>query len=97
MITNREFRDKVTVHFVKREDGGLQAVCDAVPGFYLSGIDASAVYRDVIPAIETLLRKNCDLAVKVFPLRPGVYQMRERGPEVTIPEQQEYVVERVAA
>lgn len=97
MIVDREFKAKVTVHFVKRDDGGLQAICDEVPGFCLSGKDPSAVYRDVIPALETLVRHNLDITVKVFPLRYGLYQMQESQKPSSIPEEQEYVVERVAA
>lgn len=98
MITERAFKDKVTVHFARRDDGGLQATCDAVPGFYLSGLDASAVYRDVIPALETIVRRNLDIPVRVFPLRYGLYQMQERQPpENSIPAEQDYLVERVAA
>ena len=99
MITEREFKDKLTVQFVKRDDGGLQALCDAVPGFFLSGRDASAVYRDVIPALENLFRRNLEIHVKVFPLRMGVYQVEERQDKQTgaIPSEQDYVVERIAA
>ena len=96
MITEREFKDKVTVQFIRRDDGGLQARCDSVPGFYLSGADASAVYRDVIPALETLVRRNMDIPVRVYPLRPGVYQLEEKPDDSRIPDQQDYLVERVA-
>lgn len=96
MITDREFRAKVTVHFIKRDDGGLQARCDEVPGFCLSGADPSAVYRDVVPALEALVRHNLDIAVKAFPLRHGLYQIQETQAR-QIPEEQDYVFERVAA
>jgi len=33
MHEERPFKDKVTVRFVKRDDGGLRALCEAVPGF----------------------------------------------------------------
>ena len=97
MLTHREFKDKVTVHFSRREDGGLKATCEALPGFYLSGGDPSAVYRDVIPALETLVLRNLDIRVRVFPLRPGLYQMEERPADERIPDEQDYLVERIAA
>lgn len=58
MITDRPFMAKVLVRFVRREDGGLRAFCDGVPGFFLSGADPRAVMRDVIPALEQLVRKE---------------------------------------
>lgn len=64
MIEDRPFKDKVTVHFVRRDDGGLQAICDSVPGFYLSGRDPSAVYRDVIPALELSFVRTLIFALK---------------------------------
>jgi len=97
MITERRFKEKVTVRFLRREDGGLQATCESVPGFYLSGADKSAVYRDVIPALEALVRHNLDIAVEVYPLKPGFYAMVERDSPVMIPDEQEYVIERIAA
>jgi hypothetical protein len=98
MARDRRFKEKVTVRFLSREDGGLQAVCDAIPGFYLSGRDPAAVVRDVIPAIEALMEHNLEIKVQVFPLkeRLGHYEMIERD-EDQIPAQQEYVLERVAA
>ena len=98
MIRDRRFKEKVTVRFVSRDDGGLQAVCDAIPGFYLSGADPAAVLRDVIPAIEALVEHNLDIKVHVFPLKEGLghYQMIERD-EDSIPEEREYLLERVAA
>lgn len=97
MHEERPFKDKVTVRFVKRDDGGLRALCDAVPGFYLSGRDPRAVMRDVAPAIERLFRHNLDLDVEVFPLKYAVYELREKiptGDSETIPEERDYVIER---
>jgi hypothetical protein len=95
MTEERQFKDKVTVRFVKRDDGGLRAFCDAVPGFYLSGKDPRAVLRDVVPAIERLFKHNLDLDVQVFPLKHAVYELRERMPSVpdSIPEERDYVIE----
>lgn len=97
MITNRKFKEKVTVRFVKRDDGGLQAFCETVPGFCLSGADRSAVYRDVIPALEALVAHNLDIKVQVFPLKYGLHEVRERVEADDIPEQQDYVIERLSA
>ncbi len=97
MITNRKFKEKVTVRFKKREDGGLQAFCETVPGFCLSGADRAAVFRDVIPALETLVAHNLDVKVEVYPLKYGLYEVREKDEADEIPEQQDYVIERLSA
>lgn len=99
MITNRKFKDKVTVRFVKRDGGGLQAFCDVVPGFYLSGGDPRAVMRDVVPAIEMLMEHNVGIEVKVWPLRAGDYQMVERDENepADIPEERDYLVDLIGA
>lgn len=97
MHEERHFKDKVTVRFVKRDDGGLRAFCEAVPGFYLSGKDPRAVLRDVAPAIERLFKHNLELDVEVFPLQHAVYELRERvpaGDSESIPDARDYVIER---
>ena len=102
MIEHRQFATKVTVRFVKREDGGLRAYCDEVDGFFLSGADPRAVMRDVIPAIELLLKVNLEIPVNVLPLGYGVYHLKESSPPsieqvVDRPEYSvEYVVQKVA-
>ena len=97
MIKNRKFKEKVTVRFKKRDDGGLQAFCDAVPGFCLSGRDRAAVFRDVIPALEALVAHNLDISVEVYPLKYGLYEVIEKDDVQDIPEQQDYVIERLDA
>ncbi len=47
-----------TISVVRREDGGLRIWSDDVPGLLLSGADPSAVWRDLGPAIQTLLSHN---------------------------------------
>ena len=42
----------------RREDGGLRITCPEVPGLVLSGADPHAVMRDVVPAIDALMRRN---------------------------------------
>lgn len=103
MTENRPFRTSVTVRFVKRDDGGLQAHCDEVRGFYLSGRDPRAVMRDVIPTLEALMKVNLDIDVHVSPLGRGVFQLREAAPPPidALSEETEYsrlyVIEKVAA
>ena len=46
---------KIVVTFEPREDGGLRAYSDDVPGFVLSHPDADAVLADVKPALEGIL------------------------------------------
>jgi hypothetical protein len=70
---------KLTVIFERREDGGLRAYSDDVPGFVLSHSDPKAVLKDVKPALEQILSHL--LGVDVV-----VEQLAE-----TIPTQREYV------
>lgn len=102
MINHRTFKTKVIVRFVRRDDGGLRAHCDEVNGFYLSGADPRAVLRDVVPALETLVHANLDIAVQVSPLGYGLFQLTEHEKpafEVISSEPEylkEYVVELAA-
>ncbi|HEX8443025.1 MAG TPA: hypothetical protein VF631_05195 [Allosphingosinicella sp.] len=59
---------KITVRFQEREDGGLRAWSDDVPGFVLSHPDAEAVLEDVEPALETMLSAMYGVRVMVAPL-----------------------------
>lgn len=61
---------KLTVRFAWRDDGGLRAWCDDLPGFVLSHSDAQAVIDDVEPALETMLAARYDRKVRVYPLTP---------------------------
>jgi hypothetical protein len=98
MIGDRKFKDKVTVRFVRRTEGGLQAHCD-IPGFYLSGADPRAVMSDVVPMIEFLFKRNLGISVEVYPLKQAVYQITERSDVETdvIPDERDYVIEKLAA
>ena len=42
----------------RRDDGGLRITSPEVPGLVLSHKDPHAVMRDVIPAIDALMRHN---------------------------------------
>ena len=46
---------KIVVTFEGREDGGLKAYSDDVPGFVLSHFVPDAVLKDVKPALEEIL------------------------------------------
>jgi hypothetical protein len=70
---------KFTVIFERREDGGLMAYSDDVPGFVLSHRDPKAVLADVKPALERILSHRYGIEV-------AVEQLAE-----TIPTQREYV------
>lgn len=56
-MTNRAPKGPFTidVKFEHREDGGLRAYCDSVPGFALSHSDPSLVVDEVGPVLETIL------------------------------------------
>lgn len=53
------------VDFERREDGGLRASCDKVPGFHLSGEDAAAVLADVEPALSAILTSTYGVPMRV--------------------------------
>ena len=53
------------VIFERRDDGGLRAYCDKVPGFVLSHANADAVLADVEPALETILSAMYGLPVSI--------------------------------
>lgn len=55
----------VEVTFETRDDGGLRAYCDKVPGFILSHRDADLVLADVEPALETILSAMYEMPMKV--------------------------------
>lgn len=61
---------KIVVTFESRADGGLRAYSDDVPGFVLSHRDASAVLRDVAPALERILSAMWGVAVRADKLTP---------------------------
>lgn len=53
------------VVFEPREDGGLRAYCDRVPGFVLSHRDPDAVLADVEPALTLILSAMYGMPVTV--------------------------------
>jgi hypothetical protein len=46
---------KITVTFEHRDDGGLRAYSNDVPGFVLSHSDPAKVLADIKPALEGIL------------------------------------------
>jgi hypothetical protein len=48
-------RTKIVLTFERRDDGGLRAYSDDVPGFVLSHKDPELVIRDVAPALGRIL------------------------------------------
>jgi hypothetical protein len=59
----------IEVKFSKRDDGGLRAECDALPGFFLSHSDPDLVIADVAPALGVILSEMLSVSVLVEPLR----------------------------
>jgi len=64
MVTERPFFLTIHVHVEKREDGGLRAYSDDLPGLVLSNKNADLVLQDIVPAIEMLVRQNFGLNLK---------------------------------
>ncbi|KMO33874.1 hypothetical protein VP06_15580 [Methylobacterium aquaticum] len=59
---------KIVVFFERREDGGLRAWSEQVPGFLLSHRSADAVLSDVQPALEGILSAQLGYEIKTTPL-----------------------------
>ena len=70
MATQRQQRQftKIVVSFERRDDGGLRAYSNDVPGFVLSHSDPLAVIKDVAPVLERILSAMWGVAVKAAPL-----------------------------
>jgi hypothetical protein len=92
---------KIVVAFERRADGGLRAYSDDVPGFVLSHDDATAVLKDVKPALEGILSHMFEGKVVVHELprlREGLTEAGIIDPtHRPIPPMQEYVTHRAAA
>jgi len=67
-VTHRDQSIKVTVHFERREDGGLTVWSDDLPGLTLSHRDPALVLEDVKSAIEGLVTDIIGERVRVEPL-----------------------------
>jgi len=99
MATERPSRSwKIVVHFERREDGGVQAYCNEVPGFVLSHRDLIALLADIQPALDGILSVQFEQPIVTTPLEDirsylescGVLEPRH------LPEIVEYVAQRAA-
>ena len=61
-------RMKVVVTLEDREDGGVRAYSDDIPGFILSNSDPVAVLKDIEPALEEILSYRLKRPVIVIEL-----------------------------
>jgi rRNA maturation protein Rpf1 len=64
MIEERAFFLTIHVILEKREDGGLRAFSDDIPGLILSNENPDLVLQDIVPALEMIVRQNFDLNLK---------------------------------
>lgn len=62
---------KVIVQFAKREDGGIRAWSDDVPGLVLSSNNIEGLLDDIRSAIEVILGHQLGCKVSARPLRPA--------------------------
>ena len=92
---NRLF--KISVCFERREDGGLRAFSDDVPGLVLSSLDIDGVIADVPVALSYILSKRLKATVEVEPL-PNIREALEDGGLVSrehfVPGPREYIAIR---
>ena len=85
---------KIVVSFERRDDGGLRAFSDDVPGSVLSHKDPLAVIKDVAPVLERILSAMWGVSVKAEPLpHVGEPIENEEMPEsvITYADHREYV------
>ncbi len=68
---------RITVVFERREEGGLRAFSDDVPGFVLSHSDPMAVLRDIKPALEGILSHQFGAPVMVEQLAETIPTLRQ--------------------
>lgn len=87
---------KIEVLFSHRDDGGLRAYCEAVPGFVLSNRNPDLVMSEVPPVLETILSDMFGVRVVVQPL-VEVSHARDAMPEPAAIARKEYVGTPLAA
>lgn len=91
---------KIVVRFQMREDGGLRAWSDDVPGFVLSHPDFQAVLDDVEPALEAILSAKYGVKIMVSPLvEPENFSVEPPLPieRPNVPARREYASQLMAA
>lgn len=69
---------KVTVNFETREDGGVRAYSDDVPGLILSSRDLRGLVDDVLTALQVCLSKQLEAEVRVEPLADIRLRLHDR-------------------
>lgn len=95
MLRERPSRSyRLVVQFERREDGGLRAWCDQVPGFTLSHRNVDAVLSDIQPALEGILSAQLGHPIITTPLSDFRSDLESCGvldpkPQ-PIPDRQEY-------
>lgn len=89
---------KIVVHFERREDGGVRAYCNEVPGFVLSHKDANAVLADIQPALDGVLSQQLGQPIVTTPLDDIRSFLESCGvlDPLHLPEHVEYVAQRAA-
>jgi hypothetical protein len=88
---------KITVCFEPREDGGLRAYSDDVPGLVLSSTDIDGVLEDVPAALSVILSARLGTDVQVEPLPDIRDALEDKGivaPEAFLHGPREYVAIR---
>jgi hypothetical protein len=70
---------KVSVDFERREDGGLRAYSNDVPGFVLSHRDCDAVLGEVVPVLETILSDMFNKPIRVKELHDVRESLEDAG------------------
>lgn len=89
---------KIVVLFERRDDGGLRAWSEQVPGFVLSHRDVDSVLADVQPALEGILTAQLGEPIITTPLsdiRMDLEACGVLGPvKQGIPDQVEYAALR---
>ena len=92
MTRDRSF--KVTVCFEQRDDGGLRAWSEEVPGLVLSHTDIDGVLADVTEALKVILSHRFNADVDVQPLENVRAALEENGivpPKRFVPGPKEYI------
>ena len=88
---------KISVCFERREDGGLRAYSNDVPGLVLSSLDVNGVIADVPVALGFILSRRLNAPIEVEPL-PNIRDTLEDNGIVSrerfIPQSREYVAIR---
>ncbi len=78
-MSEQGYMIKVVVDFYTREDGGLRATSQDVPGLILSSPDPDKLLADIAPAIEHILKINHNLDVEMTPLTPAKAYLQNLG------------------